>query len=181
MEKLGKNIKSNRLKRGLSLRELAAAIHVTPSMLSQVENNKTLPSLVTIKNIADELDTTVDRLIQGNNESTSPVLLKTERRKVSRLDGIGIDFLTVSSDHKQMEPLLITLQKDAVSGTHKYRHFGQEFVLVLSGKIKIFLDNDAYELSAGDTIYFNSTRLHDFCNIFNGESEVLWVITPPSF
>jgi quercetin dioxygenase-like cupin family protein len=80
-----------------------------------------------------------------------------------------------------MEPLLFKLKEGATSGERSYKHFGQEFVLVLKGSIEVMLNDIAYILKKGDSIYFNSNVPHAFKNISKKEAEAVWVVTPPTF
>jgi len=89
--------------------------------------------------------------------------------------------LTSSDPNKQMEPLLFRMSPDSTSGKETYKHFGQEFVLVIKGMIEITLNDTRYVLKKGDSMYFNSSVPHSFRNINKGESEAVWVVTPPSF
>ena len=52
---IGAKIQEFRKNRGMSLRELAANVSLSPSMLSQVENGSVNPSINTLKNIAEAL------------------------------------------------------------------------------------------------------------------------------
>ncbi len=65
---LGDKIKELRKKRGLSLRALACSINISISFLSDIENNRSKPSLDRLKDIAVGLETTVSYLL---NESIS--------------------------------------------------------------------------------------------------------------
>ena len=49
---IGAKVQQFRKKSGLSLRELAAQVELSPSMLSQIENDAVNPSINTLKNIA---------------------------------------------------------------------------------------------------------------------------------
>ena len=54
--KIGRKVQQFRKKQsGLSLRELAARVELSPSMLSQIENGAVNPSINTLKNIAQAL------------------------------------------------------------------------------------------------------------------------------
>lgn len=183
MKNIGVNIKRLRKEKKLSLKELAERIGATPSFISQVENNKISPSLSKLKDISDSLNTTISLLIGEDIHTGLPIIVKQEdRRYVDNIGtGVNIYLLSTPDANKQMEPLLIKLQKGATSGDKRYQHFGQEFVLVLKGKIEISLNNTKYILNAGDSLYFNSNTPHSFKNICNSESEVIWVDTPPSF
>ena len=83
MKKLGERIKKRRNQLELSLMELAKKIDVTSSLLSQIENGKAYPSIVTLKSIADAINVTVSELI-GENETcvNNPVIQKTARKLV---------------------------------------------------------------------------------------------------
>lgn len=52
---IGMKVQEFRKKRGLSLRDLAAEVGLSPSMLSQIESNSVNPSINTLKNIAEAL------------------------------------------------------------------------------------------------------------------------------
>lgn len=65
---LGSHMRIVRAQRGLSLRELAGRLDVSPATLSQVENGKTRLSVTRLSEIAEVLDTPVAELL-----STTPV------------------------------------------------------------------------------------------------------------
>ena len=58
-------------------------------------------------------------------------------------------------------------------------HEGEEFGLVLEGKIKVQIGKEAYTLEQGDSISFDSMLPHKFRNIGNGKAKVLWVVFSP--
>lgn len=60
---VGSLIRRERQKQGLSLRELARRVGVSASMLSQVETDRTRPSVSTIYGIATELGLSIDALL----------------------------------------------------------------------------------------------------------------------
>jgi len=49
--------------RGLTMRELARRIGMTPAYLSQIETDKRNPTVDTLRRIADELEIDIDQLI----------------------------------------------------------------------------------------------------------------------
>jgi transcriptional regulator with XRE-family HTH domain len=177
------NIKKLREEKKISLRALARQLKVSASFLSQVETGKASPSLVTLKNIADTLNTTVGNLIgEGQKVTSNPVITEKEMLHLERdLKGINVYLLTVPDPYKQMEPLLLSLDEGADSGDSPYMHFGQEFVSVIKGVIEIRLNKASYSLKKGDSIYFNSSIPHAFKNIGKEKAEVIWVATPPTF
>ncbi len=183
MKIVGVNIKRAREERGLTLRSLAGQLKISASFLSQIETGKASPSLSTLKNISDALSTTVGSLIgEGQKAADNPVVKAAERKHLQEAGkGINIYLLASQDENKQMEPLLFKLGEKANSGPAAYKHFGQEFVLVIKGAIEITLNETVYVLKKGDSIYFNSSVPHAFKNIGKEEAEAVWVITPPTF
>ena len=183
MKIIGVNIKRLREERGIALRALARQLKVSASFLSQVESGKASPSLSTLKNISDALGYTVSTLIEdGQKAGDNPIVRSNERKYLHEAGkGINLYLLTSRDPNKQMEPLLFKLKEGATSGDATYKHFGQEFVLVLKGAIEITLNDIVYVLRKGDSIYFNSSVPHAFKNLGKEEAEAVWVVTPPTF
>ena len=59
---LGGRLKAVRMKSGMSLRELARQLGVSPSFISQMENGKSQPSVATLYSMAQLLDVSIDEL-----------------------------------------------------------------------------------------------------------------------
>lgn len=71
---IGDKIKSLRIKKGLSAKQLAEATSLTPAYLSMLEKGKrTNPSLDIIQQLANALDTTVDYLLSDDESLTEEV------------------------------------------------------------------------------------------------------------
>ncbi|WP_223189544.1 helix-turn-helix domain-containing protein [Nonomuraea terrae] len=62
---LGLRLRMARRKSGLSLRELARRLSVSPSFLSQIENGKSQPSVATLYSMAQMLNVSVDHLFES--------------------------------------------------------------------------------------------------------------------
>jgi len=183
MNVIGINIRRLREARNVKLREFARSLGVSGSFISQIEKGKASPSLSTLKEIANKLNTTVGEIIgEGSKTAEFPVTRVSERRSLEGLGkGVSVYLLTSPDQNKQMEPLLFKLGKNASSGESSYTHYGQEFVIVIKGEMEIKLNDNTYVLKKGDSIYFNSKVPHFFSNLSDGETEALWIITPPSF
>ena len=183
MKIIGVNIKRLREEKRITLRTFAKNVNISPSFMSQIETGKAQPSLETLKHIANSLSTTVGNLI-GENQlgGGSPVMRAEERKHLDQIsNGINLYLLTSPEPNKQMEPLLFKLNPQAASGENMYKHFGQEFILVIKGTLEVTLNDAIYVLKKGDSIYFNANTPHSFKNTGKEESEAIWVVTPPTF
>lgn len=63
---LGAKIRSERERKGFSLRAFAKECHISPSFLSDVELGKADPSLETLRVICERLDTSLAELLNEN-------------------------------------------------------------------------------------------------------------------
>lgn len=60
------NLKKLRLQKGLSQRKLADKANISQSMLSDIENNKVNPTIITLQKLAKALDIDIAELIQAS-------------------------------------------------------------------------------------------------------------------
>ena len=67
---LGGKLRLARRQAGLSLRELARQLSVSPSFLSQMENGKSQPSVATLYSIAQVLGVSIDELFHTDDDSS---------------------------------------------------------------------------------------------------------------
>jgi len=179
MHRMGDRIKKRReiLKKPSS--ELAQAIGVTSSLISQIERGKAYPSILTLKKIADALNTTVGELI-GEYEMliTNPLLKADERKYVKKnKTGATLYLLSHHDPSKHMDPFLIRFFQNADSSEiMTTRHPRQEFCYVLKGHFSVQLNDKTFEIKEADSFYFNSNQNHLFKNISNEEAQLLWVV-----
>jgi DNA-binding XRE family transcriptional regulator len=66
---LGARLKHHRQLSGMSLREVARQLGVSPSFVSQLENGKSQPSVATLYSIAQLLDVSIDELFSPQHDA----------------------------------------------------------------------------------------------------------------
>jgi transcriptional regulator with XRE-family HTH domain/quercetin dioxygenase-like cupin family protein len=72
LEDIGSHLRVARIERGMSLREMARRIDVSPSFVSQVELGKAKPSVGTLYAIVSELELSLDELMADESSSGAP-------------------------------------------------------------------------------------------------------------
>jgi transcriptional regulator with XRE-family HTH domain/quercetin dioxygenase-like cupin family protein len=87
---IGEKIRAARQSRHMSLRALAAKANVSPSMLSQIENNRANPSVTTLYNLAEALSITVNYFFPDPDEVPErliePIILPDKTASELRAD-----------------------------------------------------------------------------------------------
>jgi transcriptional regulator with XRE-family HTH domain len=177
---LGGRIRSRRLARHATLRQLAAEAAVTESFLSQVERGVASPSIASVQRIARALDTSIAELFA--DESAGTVVRVGDRRKIV-YQGLGAvdEFLTRGADGR-LQVIYSTIQPGGGTGDEAYTHDSdEEVVVVLEGSLDLWVGGEHYRLGAGDAVTHSSRVPHRNTNPGPGVARVLFCITPPSF
>ncbi len=177
---IGPKIKKIRLQKGLKLKDVAKETGLSISLISQVENNNTSPSLSTLIKLANYLGTDTGFFLENPEKKiNATVCHKKDRKSWTTDDGkTHIELLNPSLHSSKFEVVHSRLQR-CKSKPEKYTHGGEEFGLVLKGKIQVELGDEVHVLNEGDTIYFKSTIPHAIYGIAPEVSETIWVISPP--
>jgi transcriptional regulator with XRE-family HTH domain len=181
IDQMGTRIKKKRESLGLQIKDLSKQIGMTSSLISQIENAKAFPSIVTLKKLADALHTTVGELIGENENEIKEPLLKVVERRFAKSNNKGTSSYLLSNHFpsKQIEPYLLRFEKSADSkGVMTSKFPGQEFCFVLKGNFEATVARKKHLLDEGDSFYFDSIKPHVFKNISEGNAELIWVITP---
>jgi len=166
----GQALKSARLAKGLTLRQLAARVAMPYSTLSKLENGKMSFTYDKLIRLAQGLGIDLQELMGSAGEQ--PPASAPGRRSVTRA---GEEPLAESESYthfypaadlvgKMMTPILIDIRAtslDEMGGL--VRHSGEEFLYVLRGAME--LHSDLYTplaLGPGDCIYFDSAMAHAY-------------------
>lgn len=182
MKRLGERIRRKREGLHLKLNDVASRVGISSSALSQIENAKAFPSILTLKNIADCLHSTVGELIGENETLSKQPLIKDAEKKFVKENKSGTKLYLISHHDplKQMETYMVEFIPGSDGKGIMTSHPGQEFCYIIEGKIEILLDGIPYLLETDDSFYFNSNIPHTSKNKYNGISRVIWVVTPPN-
>jgi transcriptional regulator with XRE-family HTH domain len=178
---IGNRIKTHRQSNHLTLKQLAERVGCSDAYLSQVENGRVSPSIASLKKIADALQAKItDFFVETINDD--PVVLKPSQRVTLSLErwNARIQSLVGNPKDKRMHPFFTIIQPGG--GSHGlYSHVGEEFGLVMKGVLEIDLDGTIYTVREQESFYYNSSQPHSWTNPGDTETEVVWVISPPTF
>jgi transcriptional regulator with XRE-family HTH domain len=182
-EVLGNRVRQTRMARGITLEQLANITGFTTSYLSKIENRRKVPPIATLARIARALEVDIAYFFEGehatDNEAVS-VVRANERQPVIRGGtSFGYDYegLAHTNRHKHMEPFIFTFPS-SISKDVYFEHEGEEFVFVLSGRVKFEAGKQSWVLQAGDSLYMDSSIPHRGHSI-GGEAKALVVIFQP--
>ncbi|SOD99266.1 helix-turn-helix domain-containing protein [Spirosoma fluviale] len=158
---LGDRIKILRINQNRTLQEIADASELSKSMISKIENNKTVPSVAALVKIANTLGTTISNLLEHDGWLNAIVTsrLKAEESLTQTDKGYSIYPYASEYHEKKMQPFLFVGKKGEVK-PHELSHEGEEFIYVIRGQMKMQVGEVEYQLKEGDSLYFNSSLKH---------------------
>ncbi len=186
---IGTGLRAARLRLGLSLRSVAEALGVSASLISQVETGKTQPSVATLYALVNFLGISIDELLEiarpaaaepsrAHAPNPVPAFKRAEQNPVIEMqNGVRWERLAVRPG-SEVDPLMVTYAPGASSSIEgrPMHHVGVEWVLVLEGELTLQLDLDAYLLSPGDSMQFDSAQPHMYTNRGDVAAKGVWFV-----
>lgn len=179
---VGAIIKRIRIEKGLLLKDVAEKCEISSSMLSQIEKGNANPSLNTIKSIAQALEIPLFKFfIEPEKEDITINILKRGERKIINTKKIRYELLSPEGSTNIECMKMFFTEKGAETSIEPMAHKGEEIAVLLSGKVKITIGNQFCEMESGDSVYISALKPHKWTNLDDGESVVLFSVTPPEF
>lgn len=174
---LGKRIRDLRFRRGLTVQQLAEASGLSKGFISQVENDRTSPSLATLRDLARALDTSIAFLVV--EDDAKPHVVRTQDRPQYQLGSNGSTVQILSAQPKRQIELLITELPPGNSsrGDRSYQH-GEVCVLVLEGQVRLTCGDHTVTLETGDSCHYDGHVPHGFENCGTVGARILIAAMP---
>ena len=87
--------------------------------------------------------------------------------------------LTSGAAEKHLRAFMVSIEPKERHKSVEYKHPGEEFIYVMSGKLEITLGSNVYTLVPGETIHFDSETRHKLRNLSDEECELIVVLYTP--
>jgi transcriptional regulator with XRE-family HTH domain len=159
---IGPRIRRHRRRLGWTLQDVADRCGFTRSLLSKIENGRTVPPVATLARIAEALGLSVATLLDDQADDAT-VFTPADRTDAGRMTttDMGYRFLALAGGRagKLMQPLLFEAERGRVE-PRALQHGGEEFVYVLEGRMRYRVGSAEYTLGPGDSLYFHAEQAH---------------------
>jgi len=181
--KLGERVKSIRLQQKWTLDEASRRSGLAKSTLSKIENEQISPSFEVVQKLAAGLGIDVPQLFVSPREplvSGRRSLTRQGEGRIQPTPTYEHELLATELSNKKMVPFKTTIKARAFEDFEDWiRHSGEEFLLVLSGKLRFY--SEFYEplsLVEGDSLYYDAGMGHICVSESEQDAIILWVTTP---
>ena len=173
---------SKGLARGLTLTDLATTLGRSVGWLSQVERDKSEPSISDLRQIAATLDVSVSSLFRQDATPVAEqgyVVRAHARRPIGSREAGLVEELLSPDLTDDFEMLHSTFEPGATLAQPNSRPT-QEVGYVISGQLNLTIADRLFKVKTGDSFRIRGEAYH-WANPYPDPCKVIWVIAPPVY
>lgn len=177
---ISNKIKETRKAQKKTVQDLASSAHVSKGLISQIENNRTVPSLPVLMNIVLALKIDLKDFfedISHNKESQQKIIIKTsaDYQSFEKEPAKGFKYkriLTRNMDAGPVDTILLELKKGA-RRTQMIKTDAYEYKYIIKGSVEYQIEDEIYLLEEGDSLFFDGRLSHKLANVGTNDALML--------
>ena len=163
IKQLAMRVQELRAQKKLTVPQMAEMLGVTPEEYQSYEDGSKQAPFSFYYNLAEHFGLDVSSIISGEAPNLAVYTVTRDGKGFPFVRRPGFSYLhqAIRMKERTGEPFIVTApcsQQDEL--VHYSEHNGQEFDLILSGTLKIFLRDKEEVLNQGDSIYFDGREPH---------------------
>lgn len=172
---LPKMLRDLRLRKGLTVRDLAQRIGRSVGFISQIERGLSQPSVEDLQAISDALGVHSMYFLQQSSAKGHAWLSRPPmRRTLSYANGVTDDVVSPALSSKFIM-LETRLEAGAAFEEHRLLDSEEQAGYVLQGTITLTVDGEEMQLQKGDAFQMNSATNYRCANAGKQPARVLWI------
>ena len=186
-EEFASKIKSIRERQDMTIEELSEASGVKLEVLQAMENGEVIPSLTPLTKMARALGVRLGTFLDDTPQ-LGPVVTRagkptnsiyfSGREDVTNATNLEFHSLGAGKIDRNMDPFIIDIEYEE-GEKELSSHEGEEFIYVLEGEIEVISGKDSFEISEGDSIFYDSVVPHHLHATGEKKSKILAVLYTP--
>lgn len=172
------NIKERRREKGITVQELADRAQVSKGLISQIENSRTIPSLIVLIQIVRALEVDMNIFFKDIQlkPGFSPVIVKrkVDYQPFEKENAVGFKYHRIfAGSIKNSTVDMVILELEPESKRPMVVTEAYEFKYMLSGEIDYYFKNEVITLKQGDSMLFDGRIPHTPKNKTNTTATML--------
>ena len=175
---ISNRIKERRREQNITVQELANQADVSKGLISQIENSRTIPSLIVLIDIIKALNIDLNEFFKdiGTKSNASPVLVKRkdEYDHFEKEHAIGFHYKRIFTrfiDHSTVDIVILELEPNSSRPLVETDAF--EYKYIISGQVEYLINGDKILLGPGDSLLFDGRIPHTPVNMGPGTASML--------
>ena len=171
---LGARLRRLRAERGWRLEDLAERTGLSRAYLSRLEGGERQPSLSSLFGVARAYDVPFSSLFEPEAEAEGVVVVRAADGEPQRGNGLLYSRLSDGAWAFNLQPLRVVVPAGREGGA-LYRHEGEQWLYVLSGRLRFEIAGEEVVLGEGDAAHFDADRPHRFGALDGRDAEAIVV------
>ncbi|MCZ4222560.1 helix-turn-helix domain-containing protein [Pedobacter rhodius] len=162
---ISNRIKERRREKNITVQELASRANVSKGLISQIENSRTIPSLIVLIDIVRALEIDLNIFFKdiqsGHQEFPLIIRRKEEYDYFEKEHAGGFHYhriFTQSIKKSTVDIVILELEPNASRPQVKTEAY--EYKYILSGRVEYHFDKSIYRLNQGDSMLFDGRLSH---------------------
>ena len=178
---ISNKLKEARKAKGRTVQETATKAHVSKGLISQIENNRTIPSLLVLFNIIKALNLDLTDFFKDINpyQKQPKIILKkpSDYQAFEKENARGFIYKRVlTKDIKNLPVDIVLLQlKRGATRSKLVKTQAFEYKYIIKGEVQYIVEGKKYLLQEGDSFFFDGRMEHTLSN-YNEKSEALILV-----
>ncbi len=164
--KIGSQIRRYRKEKDLKLVDLAAMTNIGSAMLSKIENGRMIPTIPTLFTIINRLGIPLEAFFaELTAESKFPGYLFLPQSAYARYEkeenARGFEYFSIlehSTDAGAFQISMVKVHPHAQRPPVTTSAF--EYIYLISGALRYYLEDKAFEMQEGDSLFFDGSIAH---------------------
>lgn len=163
---------------GSPLAEIAARLGLDPARLAAYESGALDIPIGVLYELAGLFKIDLTDLLTGQSPNLQRFCVVREGKgpEIERFPGYRFQSLAFGFANRHFEPLLVNLDPANNLQISLVTHSGQEFNLVLSGRVRVIIGGQAVDLAKGDSLFFDPSLPHGQLALDESPASFLTVI-----
>ena len=177
---ISNRIKERRREQNITVQELASQANVSKGLISQIENSRTIPSLIVLIDIIKALNIDLNEFFKDirTKGNLLPILVKrkNEYEHFEKEHANGFHYQRIFTkfiDHSTVDIVILELEPNATRPLVETDAF--EYKYIITGEIEYQINGEKIILNAGDSLLFDGRIPHTPVNLGSGTAIVLVV------
>jgi len=162
---ISNRIKDRRREKNITVQELASRANVSKGLISQIENSRTVPSLIVLIDIIKSLEIDLNVFFKDikYNGRNFPLLIrrKEDYEHFEKEDAAGFSYqriFTQTIKKSTVDVVILELEPNAQRPLIQTDAF--EYKYILNGAIDYHFGDEVYHLKQGDSMLFDGRMPH---------------------
>lgn len=165
---IAEKLRTLRLRRSMGLAQLAEHTGFSTAMLSRLENGRLIPTLPTLIRISLVFNVGLDYFFTDPRKRHIVAISRSSERKVLPSDPKSapvpwhFETLDFRATARKFNTFLAHFHPLPPKNVTSHFHSGVELLYLLEGELEMTIGVDKFQLSAGDSVYFDSLQKHAY-------------------